>query len=115
MNGDIGIIKRKQGKNIIVEFDDREVPYDTRNAFDLDLAYAISIHKSQGSEYSVVIIPVSADHIHMLSRNLVYTAITRGKVKVVMVGDKNSFQRAIANSAKDFRYTDLVQMINSKL
>ena len=44
----------------------------------------------------------------------VYTAITRGKVKVVMVGDKNSFQRAIANSAKDFRYTDLVQMINSK-
>ena len=82
MNGDIGIIKGKQGKNIIIEFDDREVPYDTRNMFDLDLAYAISIHKSQGSEYSVVIIPVSEDHIHMLSRNLVYTAITRGKVKV---------------------------------
>lgn len=114
MNGDIGIIKGKQGKNIIIEFDDREVPYDTRNMFDLDLAYAISIHKSQGSEYSVVIIPVSEDHIHMLSRNLVYTAITRGKVKVVMVGDKNSFQRAIANSAKDFRYTDLVRVIDTR-
>ena len=70
--------------------------------------------RASGSEYSVVIIPVSEDHIHMLSRNLVYTAITRGKVKVVMVGDKNSFQRAIANSAKDFRYTDLVRVIDTR-
>ena len=88
MNGDIGHVSKKVENKIIVNFDNREVEYSGLDLYDLDLAYAISIHKSQGSEYSAVIIPINSEHIHMLSRNLLYTAITRGKKLVVLVGEK---------------------------
>ena len=115
MNGDIGYISKKVENKIIVNFDNREVEYSGLDLYDLDLAYAISIHKSQGSEYSAVIIPINSEHIHMLSRNLLYTAITRGKKLVVLVGEKNIFENAINAFWKDTRYTNLVSAMQSNI
>ena len=115
MNGDIGHVSKKVENKIIVNFDNREVEYSGLNLYDLDLAYAISIHKSQGSEYSAVIIPINSEHIHMLSRNLLYTAITRGKKLVVLVGEKNIFENAINAFWKDTRYTNLVSAMQSNI
>jgi exodeoxyribonuclease V alpha subunit len=82
-NGDIGIIRSVDGINGIVkvDFDGNVVDYEKPDLIDLSLAYAVSIHKSQGSEYPVVIIPLLKAHFMMLQRNLIYTAITRGKKK----------------------------------
>lgn len=115
MNGDIGHVSKKVENKIIVNFDNREVEYSGLDLYDLDLAYAISIHKSQGSEYSAVIIPINSEHIHMLSRNLLYTAITRGKKLVVLVGEKNIFENAINAFWKDTRYTNLVSAMQSNI
>ncbi len=99
-NGDIGIIRSIDGINGIVEvdFDGNVVDYEKPDLIDLSLAYAVSIHKSQGSEYPVVIIPLLKAHFMMLQRNLIYTAITRGKKKVVIVGDPAAYAMA-ANKA----------------
>ena len=78
MNGDIGHVSKKVENKIIVNFDNREVEYSGLDLYDLDLAYAISIHKSQVLN-TLQFIPINSEHIHMLSRNLLYTAITRGK------------------------------------
>ena len=78
---------------------------------DLDLAYAISIHKSQGSEYPGVIIPVTREHSFMLSRNLLYTAITRGKQQVLMVGQSGSLKAALGRVMADKRYTNLSEVL----
>ena len=85
MNGDQGIITRLSGKDIMVEFNGEEVAYDGKQRFDLDLAYATTVHSSQGSEYPGVIVPIVSSHSHMLSRNLIYTAITRGKNKFALL------------------------------
>ena len=114
MNGDIGKIISKSGKDLIVEFDDREVYFTGLDPFDLDLAYAISIHKSQGSEYSSIIIPINSEHMHMLSRNLLYTGITRGKKQVVIIGEENTFRSAINAFWKDSRYTNLVSILKDE-
>ena len=115
MNGDIGVIEKKDNKKVIVSFDNREVTYSGLDLYDLDLAYAISIHKSQGSEYSSVIIPINSDHIHMLSRNLLYTGITRGKKLVVLIGEIKIFKNAIDSFWKDTRYTNLVSALKMDL
>lgn len=107
MNGDIGFILRKSGKGIICDFDNKEVEFGLEQIKDLDLAYAISIHKSQGSEYPGVIIPVTREHSFMLSRNLLYTAITRGKQQVLMVGQSGSLRAALGRVMTDNRYTNL--------
>ena len=91
MNGDIGSVVRKSKDLYIFEFDGEEVEYSFEGIQSLELAYAITVHKSQGSEYEVVIIQCSNSHSFMLKRNLIYTAITRGKKKVVMVGQKKAF------------------------
>ena len=115
MNGDIGVIEKKDNREVIVSFDNREVTYSGLDLYDLDLAYAISIHKSQGSEYSSVIIPINSDHIHMLSRNLLYTGITRGKKLVVLIGEVKIFKYAIDSFWKDTRYTNLVSALKIDL
>ena len=115
MNGDIGVIEKKDNREVIVSFDNREVTYSGLDLYDLDLAYAISIHKSQGSEYSSVIIPINSDHIHMLSRNLLYTGITRGKKLVVLIGEVKIFKYAIDSFWKDTRYTNLVSALKMNL
>ena len=96
MNGDQGIITRESGQDLMVEFDGVEIAYDGLQRFDLDLAYATTIHSSQGSEYPGVIIPIVSSHTHMLSRNLIYTAITRGKSQVCIVGEIKAFEKALA-------------------
>ena len=108
MNGDIGKITRKNDKNFIVVFEDgKEVEFTSENRDKLDLAYAITIHKSQGSEYRAVVIPVSSSHIQMLTRKLLYTGITRGKEMVCLVGEKQAFKTALQIYRQDFRYTNL--------
>ncbi|MBR0278079.1 MAG: AAA family ATPase, partial [Clostridia bacterium] len=99
-NGDIGIIKSiyedDGDKNAIIEFfDGMKMDYSERDLDIIELAYATTIHKSQGSEYSCVIIPIRMSQYIMLKRNLVYTAITRAKEKVILVGEKRALMAAI--------------------
>ena len=108
MNGDIGKITRKNENNFFVVFEDgKEVEFTPENRDKLDLAYAITIHKSQGSEYRAVIIPISSNHTHMLTRKLLYTGITRGKEMVCLVGEWGTFKSALQVFRQDFRYTNL--------
>ena len=94
MNGDIGSVVRKSKDLYIIEFDGEEVEYSFEGIQSLELAYAITVHKSQGSEYEAVIIQCSNAHSYMhkkYGRNLIYTALTRGKKKVILVGQKKAF------------------------
>ncbi|MDA8739772.1 ATP-dependent RecD-like DNA helicase [Rhodobacteraceae bacterium] len=111
MNGDVGEISRKQANGYIVEFDGLEIPFSEVEIQSLELAYAISIHKSQGSEYPAVIIPITSEHSFMLSRNLIYTAITRGRQQVIMVGQIDCLEKAVARVMKDKRYTGLKKVL----
>lgn len=114
-NGDIGIITDldKDEKTMLVNIDGRDVLY---RAFELDelmLAYAISIHKSQGSEYPAVVIPIVTQHYIMLARNLIYTGITRGKKLVVLIGSRKAMHMAINNNKTMDRYTMLCEMLKT--
>ena len=103
MNGDIGSVVRRSKDSYIFEFDGQEVEYSFEGIQSLELAYAITVHKSQGSEYEAVIIQCSNAHSYMqkkYGRNLIYTAITRGKKKVIMVGQKKSIFEWVANLSK---------------
>ena len=111
MNGDQGTILRNSGQYLMVEIDGKEISYDGRQRFDLDLAYATTIHSSQGSEYPGVILPITSAHEYMLSRNLIYTAITRGKKQVCIVGEADALKKALNNFSKDFRWTSLVEKL----
>jgi exodeoxyribonuclease V alpha subunit len=108
-NGDIGRITSidLEEQKLMVRFEDRFIDYTWGDLDELVLAYAISIHKSQGSEYPVVVIPLLAQHYIMLQRNLLYTAITRAKRLVVLVGSKRAVAIAIKNNKVQFRYTNL--------
>jgi exodeoxyribonuclease V alpha subunit len=112
-NGDIGRIVTldMEDREVTVQFDDRQVTYDFNELDELVLAYAVTIHKSQGSEYPVVIIPVHTAHYVMLQRNLLYTAITRGRRLVVLVGTKKAIAIAVKNQKIQLRYTGLVDRL----
>jgi exodeoxyribonuclease V alpha subunit len=98
-NGDIGIVERIDNEERVVEvmFGSKRVEYEFFEIDDLTLSYACTIHKSQGSEYDTVIIPVVTQHYIMLARNLLYTAITRGKKKVVIIGSHKAISIAVNN------------------
>ncbi len=100
-------VDTKEKKTVAINFSDRLVGYSDTNLEDLKLAYAITIHKSQGSEFPVVVIPVSKAHFIMLGRNLFYTAITRAKKLVVFVGDASALNYAIKNQSSKLRQTNL--------
>jgi exodeoxyribonuclease V alpha subunit len=96
-------------------FDGERHTFERGEFGDLALAYAISIHKSQGSEYPVVIIPLLKAHFMMLQRNLLYTAITRGKRKVFIVGEPAAYVMAVRNCESKLRVTHLREKIASSL
>lgn len=98
-NGDIGYISSVDIKKqkITVTFDDRRISYEQNEISELLPAYAITIHKSQGSEFPAVIIPMSTTHAHMLQRNLLYTAITRAKRLCIVVGEPDAIREAVSN------------------
>jgi exodeoxyribonuclease V alpha subunit len=108
-NGDIGRIIRIQQDDdeIAVMFDNREVSYAFYELDELVLAYAVSIHKSQGSEYSAVVVPVLPQHFILLQRNLIYTAVTRGRSLVVLVGTQKALAMGIHNDKTQRRFTYL--------
>jgi exodeoxyribonuclease V alpha subunit len=112
-NGDIGVVKATDpGSGTLAAEFDGEIHEFTRGELgDLALAYAISIHKSQGSEYPLVIVPLLKAHFMMLQRNLLYTAITRGKKKVFIVGEPAAYAMAVRNSEAKLRVTDLREKI----
>ncbi|MBL0713211.1 MAG: ATP-dependent RecD-like DNA helicase [Desulfosarcina sp.] len=99
-NGDIGRVEEVNAKQerLTVSYDDRRVNYDFGERDELTLAYAISVHKSQGSEYPAVVVPLLTQHFALLQRNLLYTAITRGREVVVIVGSKRALAVAVQNN-----------------
>ncbi len=116
-NGDIGIVTgvdRTEGK-VWVRFDEQDVPYLLGELDELVLAYAISVHKSQGSEYPAVILPLVTQHYMMLQRNLLYTAITRARRLVVIVGSYKALAIAVKNEQIRNRYTGLRARLEREL
>ncbi len=108
-NGDIGTIRTVDVKENIfsVDFYGRTVSYDFTEMDDISLAYAISVHKSQGSEYPAVILPIMTQHFVLLQRNLLYTAITRGKKLVILIGTKKALAIALKNDTPKKRLSGL--------
>lgn len=114
-NGDIGFIQDINNEKLTVDYFDHIVTYEKNKLNELTLAYASSVHKSQGSEYKVVIIPLSTSHYIMLQRNLLYTAITRAKQKVIIIGSKKALMTAIQSNRTQKRYTLLAERLAHKL
>ncbi|MBR1734104.1 MAG: ATP-dependent RecD-like DNA helicase [Alphaproteobacteria bacterium] len=108
-NGDIGFITQidTEEHRVVVNVDGRDVNYDYNELDELVLAYAVSIHKSQGSEYPVVVIPIVTAHYIMLAKNLIYTGVTRGKKLVVLIGSKKALFLAVKNDKTAKRFTRL--------
>jgi exodeoxyribonuclease V alpha subunit len=108
-NGDIGWVSRidQEDRELTIDFEGRLIPYDFSDLDEIVLAYAISVHKSQGSEYPVVILPVTTQHYMLLQRNLIYTGITRAKKLVVLIGTKKALAIAIKNNKPQLRFTHL--------
>lgn len=112
-NGDVGIIKDidvEEGK-LLVEINGEIVEFYKDELSELQLAYATTIHKSQGCEYDTVIIPITMQHKRMLQRNLIYTAITRAKEKVILIGDEAALKYAIRNNKVNNRFSKLKERI----
>jgi len=112
-NGDIGKIKAMNMEESLVsiDYDGREVMYDFNELDEIALAYAATIHKSQGSEYPAVVIPLATQHFTLLERNLLYTGVTRGKKLVVIVGQPKALAMAVKNKRSDHRLTKLVERL----
>lgn len=113
-NGDLGTILEidKPAGILLVQMDDRIVSYDfTHAAVELELAYAMTVHKSQGNEFSAVIIPVLNPPRMLCYRNLFYTAITRAKELLILVGNRSTIQQMVENNRKTLRYTGLLEFL----
>ncbi|MEW5800899.1 MAG: ATP-dependent RecD-like DNA helicase [bacterium] len=114
-NGDIGRVcgLDLEEQEVRVNFDEREVSYDFLELEELVLAYAVSVHKSQGSEYPAVIVPVVTQHYMLLQRNLLYTAVTRARKLVVLIGTRKALAIAVKNDKVQKRYTRLADRIRT--
>jgi exodeoxyribonuclease V alpha subunit len=112
-NGDIGCVEAISSfdRQVRVRFDERAVDYDYSELDELALAYAVSVHKSQGSEYPAVIVPVVTQHYILLQRNLIYTAVTRGRRLVVLVGTRKALHMAVRNDRPLKRFTRLAHRL----
>ena len=112
-NGDIGVIRaiNTDAGRVEVSFDDTQASYDIGELDELALAYAISVHKSQGSQYPAVVMPLHQTHYLMLRRNLLYTAITRAEKVCVLVGTKSALQQAVRNEEERRRFSRLAERL----
>ena len=112
-NGDIGVIERinyaEQSMEIL--FDDRHTVYDFTLLDELEHGYAVTVHKSQGSEYPIVILPMYAAPPMLLTRNLLYTAVTRAQRMVILVGRRDIVEKMVANCRQSLRYTGLARRL----
>lgn len=116
-NGDLGVVTAVDAEKLTlrVRFDDREVECEDAELDSLTLAYAISIHKSQGSEYPAVVVPLLSSHFVMLSRNLLYTAVTRAKKLCVLVADPRALRVALSAERREERHTALRERLVGRL
>jgi len=114
-NGDLGRVQHidLMEQQVIVEVDDRKILHEFTDMDELLPAYAISVHKSQGNEYPCVIVPLLTQHFILLQRNLLYTAITRGKKLVILVGSKKALAIAIRNNKTASRFSRLRERLQS--
>jgi exodeoxyribonuclease V alpha subunit len=113
-NGDIGIIEKIDPieQELSIRFDDRLVPYEFGELDEVSLAYAVTIHKAQGSEFPAVVIPVAMQHYMLLQRNLIYTGITRAKRLLVIIGQRKALGLAVRNDQSHNRYSGLLSRLN---
>ena len=113
-NGDIGTIIQinPSAETVTINFDDRIATYDFAIMDEVELGYAITVHKSQGSEYPVVIIPIYSYSSRLLTRNLLYTAVTRAQKMVILVGDEEVIRRMVDNNRQMLRYTSLKELLS---
>ena len=116
-NGDIGQVDRidQEAQEVVVNYDGRRVAYASEELDELDLAYACSVHKSQGSEYPAVVLLMTTHHFKLLQRNLLYTAMTRGRKLVCLVGSRKAVHMAIRNNHVSFRRTALQDRLKGRL
>ncbi len=115
-NGDIGIITEIDNfkKEILIDFDGNLVTFNKSTFMNFTLGYAISIHKSQGSEFKTIIMPVLTEYGRMLYRKLLYTGVTRSRQKLILIGELEAFQRGVMNNREDSRKTNLCEKIKSR-
>jgi len=113
-NGDIGVVLSVDVENNLlqIKFDDRVIDYEFNELDEIVLAYAISIHKAQGSEYPAVVIPLAMQHYMLLERNLLYTGVTRGKKLVVIITQPKALAMAVKNQRSQRRITNLISRLN---
>ncbi len=116
-NGDVGIIVSilKEEQKILVKYDGKEVLYEFSECDEINLAYAVSVHKYQGSESPCIVMPVHTHHFKLLCRNLLYTGVTRGKKLVILIGTKKALAIAINNNEIEKRYTALKYLLSHKV
>jgi exodeoxyribonuclease V alpha subunit len=116
-NGDIGVVTSvdPEKQTLVVEVDGDPVPYDNKQLGALQLAYAVSIHKSQGSEFPAIVVPILGEHHVMLRRNLLYTAVTRARKLCVVVGDPRAIAQAVHRSDAARRFTGLRERLLARL
>ena len=117
-NGDVGRVERidTMAKVMDIVFDDgRSASYPFNQLEEIDLAYAVTIHKSQGSEYPAILLPLMPGPAMLYNRNLLYTAITRAKKCVMIIGDEDTFNNMIDNTRENRRYSGLMKRIDEQL
>lgn len=114
-NGDIGFIEKISGTEITINFDGNKVKYKPKDYKAIKHGYAISVHKAQGSEFEIVIMPIIKEYRIMLYKKLVYTAITRAKRSLILVGDPECFSKAIYNQGNKERNTNLKKILTSNI
>jgi len=115
-NGDFGVVLgQNEAGTLLVDFDGTRVELERGEQSDLQLAYAVSIHKSQGSEFPAVVVPLLRQHSIMLARNLIYTAVTRGRKQVILVGDPTAYAMAVRNASDSRRITGLLPRLKDNL
>ena len=115
-NGDIGIILEINNvlKEITIDFDGNIVTYNSTNFLNFTLGYVISIHKSQGSEFKIVVIPILNEYRRMLYKKLIYTGVTRAKEKLLLLGEVDAFEKSVFNDLEDNRKTNLAKKIKKR-